>query len=158
MNYHWNWGVFLQTTPDGSATYVDWLISGLGWTVSVISNASYGAPVLQARLLYPNRNEARIEVKQGSLEALPLPLGQTARLTLQPLHRADIGYGPGRSHTRTVTGGALGVVVDARGLAVSRHRVLGFRGLRRGVPKATLERVGEIDRVPGRGDIDVFGN
>lgn len=87
----------------------------LGWTVSVISNASYGSPVLQARLLYPDRNEARIEVKQGALEALPLPLGQTARLTLQPLHRADIGHGPGRSHTRTVNGGALGVVFDARG-------------------------------------------
>jgi glutamate/aspartate transport system permease protein len=39
MNYHWNWGVFLQKTPDGSATYLQWLISGLGWTVSVALSA-----------------------------------------------------------------------------------------------------------------------
>jgi len=39
MNYAWNWGVLLQTTPDGATTYVDWLISGLGWTVSVALSA-----------------------------------------------------------------------------------------------------------------------
>jgi glutamate/aspartate transport system permease protein len=39
MNYAWNWGVLLQKTPDGAATYVDWLISGLGWTVSVALSA-----------------------------------------------------------------------------------------------------------------------
>jgi hypothetical protein len=87
----------------------------LGSTISVVSNASYGTPVLQARLLYADKNEARLEVKQGSLEALPLALGQPARLSLQPLHRADVGFGPGRAHTMTVDGGALGVVIDARG-------------------------------------------
>ena len=35
MHYHWNWGIFLKQTPDGSATYLQWLISGLGWTVAV---------------------------------------------------------------------------------------------------------------------------
>jgi len=34
---------------------------------------------------------------------------------LQPLQRADAGLGPGRSGSITVTGGALGVVIDARG-------------------------------------------
>jgi uncharacterized protein (TIGR01319 family) len=87
----------------------------LGITVSVVSNVSYGTPVLQARLQYRDKNEARVEVKQGSLEALPLPPGQTARLSLQPLHRADVGFGTGRAQTITVNGGALGVVIDARG-------------------------------------------
>jgi hypothetical protein len=87
----------------------------LGTTISVVSNASYGTPVLRARMLYADKNEARVEVKQGSLEALPLALGQTARLSLQPQHRADIAFGPGRAQTITVNGGALGVVIDARG-------------------------------------------
>lgn len=87
----------------------------LGWAVSVVSNVSYGTPILRARLYYADRNEARLDVKYGSLEALPLPLGQTAQLSLQPLHRADIGFGPGRAQTITVEGGALGVVIDARG-------------------------------------------
>lgn len=33
MNYHWNWGVFLNETPSGSSTYLVWLLEGLQWTV-----------------------------------------------------------------------------------------------------------------------------
>ena len=87
----------------------------IGSTVSVISNAAYGTPILQARMLYPDKNEARLEVKYGSLEALPLAFGQSAELTLRPMHHADVGFGPGRARTVTVNGGALGVVIDARG-------------------------------------------
>jgi hypothetical protein len=87
----------------------------LGTVVSVIANSNYGAPVLRAKMLTSNKNEANLEVKYGGLEALPLGLGETAKLSLQPVNRADIGYGPGRSQTVTVNGGALGVVIDARG-------------------------------------------
>ena len=34
MNYHWNWKIFWQITPDGTDTYLSTLISGLGWTLS----------------------------------------------------------------------------------------------------------------------------
>jgi hypothetical protein len=88
---------------------------GLGTVISVIASANYGDPVLRARLTYADGTEARAEVKSGGLEILPLPSGQSARLSLQPLHRADAGLGPGRSGATTVTGGALGVVIDARG-------------------------------------------
>ncbi|MFH1524569.1 MAG: hypothetical protein ABIF04_06365, partial [Chloroflexota bacterium] len=39
------------------------------------------------------------------------------RLYLQPLHHADVGFGPGRTRESgiPVTGTALGVVIDARG-------------------------------------------
>ena len=88
---------------------------GLGTVVSVIASANYGDQVLRARLSYSDGTEARAEVKFGGLEILPLPNGQTARLSLQPFHRADAGLGPGKSGVVTVTGGALGVVIDARG-------------------------------------------
>ena len=88
---------------------------GLGTVVSVVASATYGDQVLRAKLSYADGTEARAEVKFGGLEILPLPNGQTARLSLQPLHRADAGLGPGRSGAVTVTGGALGVVIDARG-------------------------------------------
>jgi hypothetical protein len=87
----------------------------MGTTVSVVSNAAYGTPILQVRLQYPDKNEAGIEVKYGGLEALPLAFGQTAKLFLQPLRRAEVGFGPGRAQTVAVNGGALGVVIDARG-------------------------------------------
>ena len=88
---------------------------GLGTVVSVIASANYGDQVLRAKLTYSDGTEARAEVKFGSLEILPLPSGQTARLSLQPFRRADAGLGAGRSGAVTVTGGALGVVMDARG-------------------------------------------
>lgn len=88
---------------------------GLGTVVSVIASANYGDQVLRARLSYSDGTEARAEVKFGGLEILPLPSGQVARLSLQPFHRADAGLGPGKSGVVTVTGGALGVVIDARG-------------------------------------------
>ncbi|MDQ3007545.1 MAG: glutamate mutase L, partial [Chloroflexota bacterium] len=88
---------------------------GLGTVVSVIASANYGDQVLRARLTYSDGTEARAEVKFGGLEILPLPTGESARLSLQPLRRADAGLGPGKSGSVTVTGGALGVVIDARG-------------------------------------------
>jgi hypothetical protein len=87
----------------------------LGTVVSVIASGNYGDQVLRARLSYSDGTEARAEVKFGGLEILPLPSGEMARLSLQPFHRADAGLGPGKSGVVPVTGGALGVVIDARG-------------------------------------------
>lgn len=35
MNYHWNWGIFWDASPEGNGTYADMLISGLMMTLSV---------------------------------------------------------------------------------------------------------------------------
>ncbi|NWG05924.1 MAG: glutamate mutase L [Chloroflexi bacterium] len=88
---------------------------GLGTVISVSATAEYGEQVLRVKLAYGDGTEARADVKFGGLELLPLPSGQTAKLSLQPLRRADAGLGPGRSGSVTVTGGAMGVVIDARG-------------------------------------------
>lgn len=89
--------------------------TGLGTVISVTASANYGQLVLRAKLTYSDGTDARADVKFGGLEILPLPSGQSARLSLQPLNRADAGLGPGRSGSITVTGGAMGVVIDARG-------------------------------------------
>jgi glutamate/aspartate transport system permease protein len=39
MNYHWNWGVFLEQVKAGEETYVDWLLAGLGWTLAIALSA-----------------------------------------------------------------------------------------------------------------------
>ena len=88
---------------------------GLGTVISVNATANYGDQVLRAKLTYADGTDARVDVKFGGLEILPLPSGQSARLSLQPLNRADAGLGSGKSGTVAVTGGALGVVIDARG-------------------------------------------
>ncbi|MBE3066914.1 MAG: glutamate mutase L [Chloroflexi bacterium] len=90
---------------------------GLATVVAPYVNARFGTPVLRARLIYQNGHENRIEVKQGALEVMPLPTGQSGRLYLQPLHNADLGFGPDRTREDgiPVTGTALGLVIDARG-------------------------------------------
>lgn len=39
MAYHWNWGIFLEQVKGGDETYLDWLVTGLGWTVAVALSA-----------------------------------------------------------------------------------------------------------------------
>jgi glutamate/aspartate transport system permease protein len=34
MNYHWNWGIFGELSPDASGTYFQTLLNGLGWTLA----------------------------------------------------------------------------------------------------------------------------
>jgi len=85
----------------------------------VLASAAQGAQILRARLLYEDGSEARADLKFGGIEVLPLPAGSSARLTVQMQHGADAGFGPGRGATVTVTGGALGVVLDGRGRPLS---------------------------------------
>jgi glutamate/aspartate transport system permease protein len=39
MNYHWNWGIFLEPVKGGDETYLDWLLTGFGWTLAVSLSA-----------------------------------------------------------------------------------------------------------------------
>jgi hypothetical protein len=88
----------------------------LATVISPISNTRPGTPILRLRVTYESGDETSFDIKQGTLEALPIPLGESARIRLQPLHRADVGMGgPGRGGSVRVVGGILGVVIDARG-------------------------------------------
>jgi His/Glu/Gln/Arg/opine family amino acid ABC transporter permease subunit len=35
VDYHWNWGIFLEQVKAGEETYLHWLATGLGWTLAV---------------------------------------------------------------------------------------------------------------------------
>jgi hypothetical protein len=87
----------------------------VGTVVSPVVSANYGTPILRGKLAYENGVEARVELKYGNLETLPLQSGEAGKLTLQCLRGANIGFGPGRGGTIPVSGGALGVVFDGRG-------------------------------------------
>ena len=39
MNYQWNWGIFGEPSPDGSGTYLQAVIDGLGWTLATALTA-----------------------------------------------------------------------------------------------------------------------
>jgi glutamate/aspartate transport system permease protein len=39
MNYNWDWGVFFKSTGIGDEIYLDWYLTGLGWTIAVALTA-----------------------------------------------------------------------------------------------------------------------
>jgi glutamate/aspartate transport system permease protein len=39
MNYHWNWGIFFEASPDGTGTYLYSLYLGLRWTLATALSA-----------------------------------------------------------------------------------------------------------------------
>lgn len=90
-------------------------LENLGTVVSTLGGASYGASALRVKLTAANKNESTVEVKAGGIEVLPLGAGESAQLAIQPVGRVDAGFGPGRGKTVTVSGGSLGVIIDARG-------------------------------------------
>lgn len=88
----------------------------LGTVIAPLGKAKPGTPILRIRISYESGRETSLEIKQGTLELLPLPQGQSAQLHLQPLHMFDVGMGvPGRGGSLKVVGGILGVIIDARG-------------------------------------------
>jgi hypothetical protein len=55
------------------------------------------------------------EMMFGDIRLLPLGVDERATITLEPDRGFDVGAGPGRSLTREVRGGTVGLVLDARG-------------------------------------------
>jgi MutL protein len=84
--------------------------------ISPVGNASPGTEILRVRMTTDDGQETELEVKNGALAAIKLPAGQAGTLHLTPLHRFDVGMGGfGRGGQVKVVGGALGVIIDARG-------------------------------------------
>jgi len=95
----------------------------LATVITPISNTRPGTPILRLHVTYESGDETSFDIKQGTLEALPIPMGEAARLRLQPLHRSDVGMGGlGRGGSVRVVAGVLGVVIDARGRPIRLPR------------------------------------
>jgi hypothetical protein len=93
----------------------------LGSVISTAGEAPPGQPAVRVVLEFPDGRQQVEDVPLGSLLRLPLGLGEHALLSLYPAASVDIGLGPGQ-HARAsepVEGGALGLVVDARGRPVA---------------------------------------
>ncbi len=87
----------------------------LATVIAPVSTARYGTSILNASLRRADGSVSTEEVKQGSFIVIPLRIGETAELNLQPLRRADIGLGAGKKLSTKVGGSALGIVLDGRG-------------------------------------------
>lgn len=89
----------------------------LGTAVSPVGQARPGRRVLTLRLEPEDSNEDIAgEIRMGQLVVLPLGQGTYGRLTLRPERGIDVGFGgPGKAGALRVAGGAVGLIIDARG-------------------------------------------
>jgi hypothetical protein len=92
----------------------------LGTVIAPLGAAQEGKVALRFKMVYSEGGAIEGEVSYGSLEVIPLPLGQRATLELRPTPSFDVGLGrKGRGATTEVEGGAVGVIIDARGRPLS---------------------------------------
>ncbi|MBA3824504.1 MAG: glutamate mutase L [Ktedonobacterales bacterium] len=107
----------LDPMASADAVDVDALLVQLGTCVATVGMPPPGEPALRVVLEYADGREQVAEILPGTIEALPLAPGQTARMQLFPAAGVDIGLGPGE-HAQAgnpVEGGRLGLIIDARG-------------------------------------------
>ena len=91
----------------------------LGTVISPVSDARYGTPILRVRLEYEAGNDTRIDIRQGSINVLPLQNGQTARIHFQALRSVEITPGhPREMESFKIVGGVCGAIIAARGRPV----------------------------------------
>jgi hypothetical protein len=95
--------------------------ASLATVISAVGRGKPGRPVLQLRLDPEDGGESiEGEARYGQLIVLPLRQGQYARLTLRPERGFDVGFGgPGKAGALRVAGGAVGLIIDARGRPLS---------------------------------------
>jgi hypothetical protein len=84
----------------------------LGTAIALSGQVRPGSGALRGAIRREDGEPERFEVAYGSLAVIPLDYGQRATVTLETPGAVD---GLGRDGTVEVTGGELGVIVDARG-------------------------------------------
>lgn len=87
----------------------------LGTVIPVISQVPDGVMVLSITVNMDSGKTYQVDIPQGVLRRLIAAPGESVTLILEPAPEADVGAGPGVSRQVRVTGGPLGVVIDARG-------------------------------------------
>lgn len=94
----------------------------LGTVIAPVGTAREGHIALRLKIEYADGGVVKVEVPYGSLEVVSLPPGEVANLELHPAHGLDVKCGTkdvirghGRGGKTQVRGGALGVIIDARG-------------------------------------------
>jgi hypothetical protein len=93
----------------------------LGTVVSPVGKARMGRKILSLHLELERTSEDVVgEVRMGQLAIVPIKQGEHAHLTLRPERGIDVGFGgPGKAGALRIAGGAVGLMIDARGRPLS---------------------------------------
>ena len=85
----------------------------LGTCVAAAGQGKPGKPCFKYTITGGAKDSG--ELMFGELKLVPLGIGETAEVDVHPSRGFDLGHGPGKSIKRTVKGGPVGIVLDARG-------------------------------------------
>jgi hypothetical protein len=88
----------------------------LGTVIAPVGHGRRGKTALRIKVSYAEDEILEKEIPYGSMEVIALTPGNKATIELRPARHFDVGLGqPGRGAVAEVEGGALGIIVDARG-------------------------------------------
>jgi len=107
----------LSTINEKAATEVfekDCLIY-LGPCISLINSGKYGAQCLDFVITYSDGKKLEESLLFGEIKVFELGEGEKTEVEVTPARHFDIGEGKGQKITKGVTGGVVGLVIDARG-------------------------------------------
>ncbi|GAX59699.1 hypothetical protein SCALIN_C04_0187 [Candidatus Scalindua japonica] len=107
----------LSTINEKAATEVfekDCLIY-LGTCLSLTNSGKYGAQCLDCVITYSDGKKRNDLLLYGEIKVFELGEGEKAEVEVTPARQFDLGVGKGQKITKEVTGGVVGLVIDARG-------------------------------------------
>ena len=107
----------LSTINEKAATEVfekDCLIY-LGPCISLTNSGKYGSQCLDYVITYPDGKKQEESLLLGEIKVFALGEGEKAEVEVTPARQFDLGEGKGQKITKEVTGGVVGLVIDARG-------------------------------------------
>jgi uncharacterized protein (TIGR01319 family) len=87
----------------------------LGTIIAPRGVSKEGKRVMQVEIEMPDGKLLTEELLSGELKHIQLPERQEAKITIAPRGSYDIGTGEGKEMETTVSGGIVGIVLDARG-------------------------------------------
>jgi hypothetical protein len=94
----------------------------LGTILAPVGNVVKGEKVLTLKISRSECSMSEHVVKYGDFTAIPLKDNTTAEILVTPHRKIDIGNGRGKPLKRHVTGGAFGLICDARGRPLKTFR------------------------------------
>ncbi|MBI5030545.1 MAG: glutamate mutase L [Chloroflexi bacterium] len=113
-------GGMAAVNPEAAASVIerDGLVT-LGTVIAPLSNNRDGQVDVRVRVKPVDAGMIELEVQHGSLELIPLTQEQKASIEIRPTRGVELGRTKGGIFKAEVEGGALGLIIDARGRPVN---------------------------------------
>lgn len=105
----------------------------LGTCVSVINTGRMAERCLEIKITRPDGKVVEETLPLGEVRLYPLSTQEEAEIELRPTRQFDVGRGKGEAFKGRLTGGVVGLVIDARGRPLN-------------LPKDRAKRVGLLSR------------